>query len=308
MSIEPQEFVEKRPNRLFFKHIIRKIFFEDWMMKLVALAITLGLWLGVTGLSSPGSERYNNVPLSLRISDNSIVTNSPVQDVAIRVGGDKRKLEQINANDLRVSLDLTDVTPGDRVITLSPDTVSISLPNGIKIEEIQPNRIAVRLEAAAEKEVPVKVETNGEMPEGFELYGSTVTPEKILVRGPASFIRSLAYVSTDKIDVSERRADFTAKQVRVSVSNSFSTMLQTFVDVAFRIGEKRVEQSFSVPVKGEQGKRVNVVLFGGRSLFEGVKAEDIRVDMVKNDAGQEMPQVTLPPALDGKVEIRKPKT
>lgn len=307
MSSEPQNFVEKRPNRLFFKHIIRKIFFEDWVMKLVALGITLALWLGVTGLSSPGSERYNSVPLSLRISDNSIVTYSPVQDVAIRVGGDKRKLEQINANDLRVSLDLTEITPGDRVITLSPDTVSISLPNGVRIEEIQPNRIAVRLEAAAEKEVPVRVETNGEVPEGFELYGETVTPEKILVRGPASFIKSLAYVSTDKIDVSERSADFSVKQVRVSVSNSFSTMLQTFVDVTFRIGEKRVEKSFSVPVRGEQGKRVNVLLFGGRSLFNGVKAEDMRVDMIKNDTGQEMPQVTLPSALDGKVEIRKPK-
>lgn len=277
-------------------------------MKLVALAITLALWLGVTGLSSPGSERYNNVPLSLRISDNSIVTNSPVQDVAIRVGGDKRKLEQINAGELRVSLDLTDIAPGDRVVALSPDTVFISLPNGIKIEEIQPNRIAVRLEAAAEKEVPVRVETNGEVPEGFELYGSAVTPDKILVRGPASFIRSLSYVSTDKIDVSERRADFTAKQVRVSVSNSFSTMLQTFVDVAFRIGEKRIEKNFSVPVKDERGKHVSVVLFGGRSLFEGVKADDIRVEMIKNDAGEETPQLTLPPALDGKVEVRKPKT
>ena len=77
-----------QPNKLFSKHIVRKIFHEDWAMKLLALVITLGLWFGVTVLSKgkQASDRFT-VPLNFRVLDNAAVTNSPVQEVEIRVRG-----------------------------------------------------------------------------------------------------------------------------------------------------------------------------------------------------------------------------
>ena len=286
---------------LWLKHILKKIFLEDWGMKLVALAITLALWLGVTGLSTPTTQRLTSVPLSLRFSNNIEVTNSPIQEVDLVVTGDKRKLAQINKNDLIVSMDISDVTPGDRVITLAPETVGVSLPTGVKLDEIQPSRIAVRIEAVEEKEIAVKAETNGELPEGYEVYSETITPPKIRVRGPANFIRTLSFVSTERIDLTDRVSDFTSKQIPVSVANPKATVVETVVDVAFRIGEKRVERVYSIPVDG--GRRANVVLYGGRSLFENVRTESLRVDV--EPSGE--PRVILPPSLDGKVEIRSVK-
>jgi YbbR domain-containing protein len=288
-------------NTLWPRHILRKIFLEDWVMKLVALAITLALWLGVTGLSIPATQRLTSVPLTLRFSNNIEVTNSPIQEVDLVVTGDKRKLAQINKNDLIVSMDVSDVMPGDRVISLSQETVAVSLPTGVKLDEIQPSRIAIRIEAVEEKDIAVKAETNGDVPEGYELYSETTSPQKVRVRGPATFIRSLSSVSTERIDLSNRVADFTAKQVPVSVSNPKAAVLETVVDVAFRIGEKRIERVYSVPLDG--GKRASVVLFGGKSLFENVRTENLRVELDGNNE----PQVILPPALDGKVEIRSVK-
>lgn len=290
---------------LWLKHILKKIFLEDWVMKLVALAITLALWLGVTGLSTPTTQRLTSVSLNLRFSNNIEVTNSPIQEVDLVVTGDKRKLAQIRKEDLVVSMDISDVMPGDRVINLTPETVAVSLPTGVKLDEIQPSRIAVRIEAVEEKEIPVKAETMGEVPEGYEVYSETITPPKIRVRGPANFIRSLSFVSTERIDMTNRVEDFTAKQIPVSVANPKATVVETVVDVAFRIGEKRVERIYSVPVEG--GRRANVVLFGGRSLFDNVRTENLHIEMAKNDAGDDVPRVILPPALDGKVEIRSVK-
>lgn len=290
---------------LWLKHILKKIFLEDWVMKLVALAITLALWLGVTGLSTPTTQRLTSVPLSLRFSNNIEVTNSPIQEVDLVVTGDKRKLAQINKNDLIVSMDISDVTPGDRVISLTPETVGVSLPTGVKLDEIQPSRIAVRIEAVEEREIAVKVETSGDIPEGYEVYSETIIPQKIRVRGPANFIRSLSFVSTEPIDLTHRTADFSAKQIPVGVANPKATVLETVVDVAFRIGEKRVERVYSIPIDG--GRRASIVLFGGQSLFENVRTENLRVDVSKNDAGEDVPKVILPPALDGKVEIRSVK-
>jgi YbbR domain-containing protein len=290
---------------VWLKQILRKVFLEDWLVKVVALAITLALWLGVTGLSTPTTQRLTSVPLTLRFSNNIEVTNSPIQEVDLVVTGDKRRLAQINKNDLIVSMDISDVLPGDRVLNLTPETIAVSLPTGVKLDEIQPSRIAVRIEAVEEKEIAVKAETYGEIPEGYEIYSETITPTKIKVRGPATFIRTLTSVPTERIDLSNRTSDFTVKQIPVSVANPKASVIDTVVDVGFRIGEKRVERVYSVSVDG--GRRAAIVLFGGQSVFENVRTEDLRVDIVKNAAGIDEPRLTLPPTLDGKVEVRSLK-
>ena len=274
-------------------------------MKLVALVITLGLWLGVTGLSTPTVTRFSGVPLALRVSNNAEITNTPIQEIDVVLSGDKRKIAQLNKGDLFASIDLTDVSPGEKLIPLSPETVRLSLPPGIKLDEVQPNRAAIRLEAVEEKELPVTVETAGSVPEGYEVYSTTVLPVKVHVRGPASFLKTLNSVSTDRIDLSGRSEDFTARQVTVPLGNPKATVLENVVDVAFRIGEKRSERIFLVPVSGERsGKRAVVVLYGPRSSLLTVKPSDIRVDLVKNEAGTEVPQVILPTPLQGNAEIR----
>ena len=98
-----------------------------------------------------------------------------------------------------------------------------------------------------------------------------------------------------------------AKQVSVNVSNPKATLLDTVVDVAFRIGEKRVEKTFRVPVRDDPKRKATVVLFGGKSLFDGVKADDLRVDIVKTASGEDTPQLNLPVGLQNNVEIRKLK-
>jgi YbbR domain-containing protein len=237
------------------------------------------------------------------LADNAEATNQPIDQVEIRISGDKRRLEQIRDGDLRVFVDLTSVPVGSQTLTLAPDTVSVpDLPNGIRLEDINPKKIVVRLEAIEEKEVAVHVETQGTVPQGMEVYAETVSPPKIRVRGPASFLRTLTNISTDKVDLADKNADFTARQVRIApLSNENATPLDSFVDVNFRIGETRVEKSFTIPITDSK-RRAQITVFGGRSLFDGVTAKDFSATL---SDGSEEPSVDLPGKLDGQVEIRK---
>ena len=296
---------EPRAPKLFFKHIIRKVFFEDWLIKLVALGVTFALWLGVTGLSTPTTTRLTGIPLSLRFSSDVVVTNSPVDEIDVVISGDNRKIAQINKNDLVASVDLTSIQPGDRLIQLTPENVLLDLPLGVRLDEVTPGRMIVRIEAVDVKEVPVKVETTGKLPEGLELYSQTVVPARVRIRGPQSYTKDLAQVLTEKIDLTDRREDFIARQTPLSVDNSNAALLDSVVDVLFRIGEKRIERTFSVPVADGSGKKVAVVLYGGRTLLTDLKPNDISVEIVKNAAGIDTAQVTLPAALQDVVEIRK---
>ncbi|MGH9948818.1 MAG: CdaR family protein [Pyrinomonadaceae bacterium] len=291
----------------FFKQIIRKIFFEDWLVKLVALGVTFALWLGVTGLSTPTTTRLSGIPLSLRFASDTEVTNSSVSEIAVIISGDNRKIAQINKNDLVASVDLTGQQPGDRVIQLNANTVRLELPLGVRLDEITPNRMAVRLEAVEEKEIPVKIETAGRLPEGFEIYSQTAVPARVAVRGPLSYTKAISQISTEKIDLTDKKADFTARQTPLAAANQKVTLLETVVDVNFKIGEKRVERMFVIPLNDGSGKKASVILFGGRTMLNNLKPEEIQIEIVKSNTGADTPQVTLPSELQYTVEIRRSK-
>jgi YbbR domain-containing protein len=306
MSLPTKKNFDKQTLQSIVRRLFRRIFLEDWLIKAVALLITFGLWLGVTGLRAPITVRLPSVPLTVRFSNETEVTNSPVQEVDLVITGDKRKIDQINKNDLVVLLDLTNVPAGDRTVLLTPENVNIELPTGVKLEEIQPNKIAVKLETVAEREIPVKAETEGSVAENFEIYSQTVLPQNVRVRGPKSFVVSLDSVSTEKINLDNRETNFTARQVEINLVNPKVTLLDTVVDVFFKIGEKRTEKTFLVRVKGEN-KTATVVLYGARSVLDTLNAENLQVEIQKNEAGENAPQLILPSEFQDNVEVRKLK-
>jgi hypothetical protein len=272
------------------------------------LLITLALWFGVTGLRAPITTRLNNVTLKSRVSNELEITNSPVTEIDLVITGDKRRIDQINAENLIVSFDLTDATAGEQVIQLTPENVNVELPTGVKLEEIQPNKIAVKLENVLEREIPVKPELEGSVAEGYEIYSAVSLPPKVRVRGPESFVKSLDFVSTEEINVENAQSDFNVQQVALNVINPKITLLDAVVDVVFRIGERRIERLFFVPVESEtEGKTATVVLYGARSLLNNLRQEVLQVQMLKTESGSESLQLVLPGEIQGQVEIRRLK-
>ena len=279
------------------------------MLKLTALVITFALWFGVTGLSTPTTKRFS-VPLIPSIATNVEIVNTPREEVDIVVSGDQRRVDQISRSDLVATLDLRDVAPGDWVISLSPETVAVTLPQGVKLIEVQPNRIPINLEAVEEKDVDVKVVLSGNLAPGYELYSASALPAKIRVRGPASFVRALESVETDPIDIAGRDKDFTARQVPVGVSHQKASVLNTVVDVIFRVGEKRVERTFSIPISafplpmvGIEEKTAVFTIYGPRTAVQAAIDSDFRIEP-SSEAGGE-PRVVLPPELENIVEVRR---
>lgn len=302
-----EKIFQKEEQEFSFKRLFRQIFLDDWMMKLIALTITLALWLGVTGLGTTEDERLRGIELNLGVSNEMEITKSPIKKVDLVVSGDTRKINQIKRDDLILFYDLKNELPGERTIELTPETVTIDLPAGVRLREIQPSRIDITLEIVEKREIPIRAETENNLPDGFEIYGVSVIPQRIPARGPASYISSIDHISTEKIDLSGHRGDFTAQQVPLNVANLKLTLIdETTVNVFFRIGEKRIERLFIVPVKKEGEKRTaTVVLYGARTLLNELKGDSLQVEMVDSEAAEGSLRLVLPNNLQGQVEIRK---
>lgn len=306
MPFSIEKFLPIDDRRITFRRLLKRIFLDDWLIKTLAMLITVALWLGVTGLRAPTTARLRSIQLNIRVGNDIEITNSPVQEVDLVITGDKRKIDQLNPRDLVVSLDLADITAGERAVQITPENVNVELPSGIKIEEIQPNKIAVKLERVEERDITVKAETEGSVAENYEIYNETVSPVKVRVRGPESFVKTLDFISTEKINLENRDADFMVRQVALNVINPKITLLDTAVDVAFKVGEKRIERLFVIPIQSEN-KRASVILFGAHSIVEPLKSEDLRVESLKNEAGETVLKLILPAEIQDKVEIRKLK-
>lgn len=283
-------------NSALLMRLIRKVFLEDWTMKLVALIITLGLWLGITGLRTTAVTTFSKIPLSIRVASEVEVTNSPVTEVVIKLSGDKTKINQINRDNLTVSIDLTDIQPGDRLVPINPDNVGIELPAGVKLDSVSPSKIPVRIEKTIERDVPVNVATEGDPASGFEVYASTAQPATVRVSGPESFIKPLDSVTTEKVSLDGRNADFSLRQVSLNVVSPRIRLLDTtVVDVSLRIGEQRIERTITMAVKTDKGERqASFRLKGPRSVLEALRADALRADYSKSESGEITLNLYLP--------------
>lgn len=301
----PEEYLQ------IIKDWLHSIFLEDWLTKAVALVISLVIWYGVTGNRTPTTVKLRNVPLSFRLPTETEISNEViVDDVEVTVTGDKNRIDRLNPREMVVIVDLSNYKPGDFVVQLQPDTVNLDLPNGVRLDEIEPNKISVKLEQRIEKLIEVRPAFTGQLGEGHEIYDFVVSPSRVRVRGAESRLAALDRVPTQKIDLSSRTEDFVEKQITVDLLDTRLTVLDAVIDVAVNIGPHRVEKTLAnVPVVAPEGARslpetATVTLYGPGSVLDNLKSEQLQIVLEFAADGAVTPRVVLPPEISEQIQTR----
>src|ERR1700752_4765606 len=186
----------KRTSSVIEK-LFRKIFVEDWNLKLLSLGITLVLWLVVTGQNQPVTAHVS-VQLNFIRPPSLEISNDPPRAVDVMLTGSRNKLDDLTTLDLVATVDISDQRAGERVLRLA-DKAQISLPQGVKVDGFQPSAIPVRLEPIIERQLSIEPKIEGKPAEGFEVYGAQSAKGSILIRGPASHVYALQTARTETI-------------------------------------------------------------------------------------------------------------
>jgi len=217
----------------------RKLFLEDWNLKLLALAISLVLWLGVTGQNKPVTLRVSGVQLSFLRPEKMEISNEPPSTVDVILTGSKDKLDRIGPRDLMATVDLSDQKAGERVVKLTLDRVKVDLQEDIKIQAFHPAAISIRLEPIVEATVDVEVKFEGKLPEGYEIQSTTVNPSKLRLRGPADRVNALRKVTTETVWLDGKKESFSLSRVGINISDPKIEVLDPAVDIRVEIAEKK---------------------------------------------------------------------
>jgi uncharacterized protein (TIGR00159 family) len=121
---------------------LEDFFIKNWKTKLAAFALVSICWLVLASQQEEkvlftASIRYTNQPLEL------LVSNDSARNVDLTLSGRQRQIKSIGRQDVRVNVDLGNLTPGRHHISLSGKNVY--LPSGIHVDRITPQKIEVIL-------------------------------------------------------------------------------------------------------------------------------------------------------------------
>jgi hypothetical protein len=278
-------------------------------LKLLSIAIAIALWSFVN-VGERDAEEPLQVPLELRNIPANLVLTSPRLDfIDLRVIGPRTLLGRIDRSRLSMSLDLDGVRPGPAVFRVGPE--SFNLPRGVRVARINPSQITLELERIGRRSVPVRLQLSGELGEDFRLVEATVSPEAIEVSGPASDVREVPEVITEKLDISTARAGALERDLALAPIGEYLTYSVKRVTARARIEDVVLERSFAaIPVAAVNlgdGWRVSpetvtVNVRGPRRLVRLLQPDSltISVDAAESpeDGGPITPQVQLPEELE----------
>lgn len=199
----------------------REILSENWNIKLLSLGLALILWLYVS--STGKTEVMLSVPVELRnIPAGMTVVGDVTANIEVRIQGQDRVLRDGGiGKQVFALLDLARTKEGENILRISP--YDIKRPVGTTIMHLSRTEIKVKLERIVQKAFTLRPVLHGRPAAGYRLAGTTVTPQKVLIEGPASVIKTLGRLETMPIDIQkatqtitiEPKIDYQGKPVKL---------------------------------------------------------------------------------------------
>lgn len=164
---------------------------------LLSTVIAFGLWLYVfSNVSQEDNVTFYNIPVvikgetALMNEQNLMVTGISAQTVSLRLSGSRIDLNKINAGNITVSVDLSDIYDAGENIAMDYNvSFSGDVPNNaFVVESKSPSKIYVDVDVRRTKEVPVKLEFVGTRSENYlyDMENATLDYTSVTVAGPAA--------------------------------------------------------------------------------------------------------------------------
>ena len=179
-------------------------------LKLIALFLAFGTWWVVSAPRRESViERRFAAPLSIVGLPREYVITTPTvpETVAVRLRGRVSDLMSLSSQTLDVPVDVSFIRQsGDVTVTMRPQAVHT--PRGIDVVAIDPNKLQFHVEQIRQRSVPIRPLLDGHPPPGYTIGDPSVQPDRALVSGPASQIRVMSEVSTERINMTSRTDTF----------------------------------------------------------------------------------------------------
>jgi len=213
-------------------------------IRIISVAAAVIVWYTIQAATS-NTTLVTDIPLSIHPPPGWSVMDSSAATIDVAFLGSRDDLRYLNRSLIKATVDVRD---HDKYGTfqVSLGAANINAPGSARIEFIQPPSLTIRLDREITKQVPVKVETQNLLPDGYEIGQMVVTPAMVELSGPAQRLSELESVNTIPVDLDGRIRSMNNRKL-VLVPNSRMTGVDLdpkFVTLNLTIIERSISEQF----------------------------------------------------------------
>jgi|GEM_PF-6753205 len=192
-------------NRLFH------IFFDNWIAKIIALVLAIGLWVFVVNTGYRNEILPDSIPVTARDVPQTLAIASGLPSVQVEVFAPTASFQRLKATDIQAFVNVAGLAVGTHSLEIK---VFADDPN-VRIVEVTPPFLELTLEKKNTDEFDVRLETEGTLGQGYVADKAELTPNNVQVTGASSVIAQIDQVV-----------------VRLPLNGETSTVERTLVPVA----------------------------------------------------------------------------
>ena len=182
------------------RDLLRRALLENVLLKLVALALAVVLFVVVHGDRDALTSIYLKVVYLY--PPGKVLVSEPVSEIRLTVRGPMRGIARLVDSDLEpMRVDLRNASDG----ALRFDPEMIHLPVGLHVATISPESVSLSFQSRVDKLVPVQPVVEGEPAAGFRLVRSSAQPRMVRVSGAKNVIDAISRVATLPVRVADAR-------------------------------------------------------------------------------------------------------
>ncbi|MBC7342621.1 MAG: hypothetical protein H5U02_09285 [Clostridia bacterium] len=216
---------------------------SDLFLKILSVAIAVGLWFYVAVATNPVRENVLDVPLEVRqLADNLVVAQKPSR-VQVRVQGKGGTVDHVLPREIQAYLNLGGVHLGANTVP-----VQVTVPPSLKLVAVEPAQAEVIIDQKASRPVEVELVAKGKVAAGVQAAEPVLSPSQVTVSGPEAVLSQVQRIVAE-VDLSGRNQDFRG-EVPLRAQSKNGQYLDEWVEIT------PATASVWIPIVAEQPSRV----------------------------------------------------
>jgi YbbR domain-containing protein len=291
--------------------MIRRIL-NDFGSAALAIVLAVTVWVVATNEQNPSIK--DTFPESILVQvlnkpEGMVVFPEIVKNVRITVRAPQTSWDRLGAEKFEALVDLKGLSPGRHDVEIQVTCTD----RFVKILEVQPPEVSIRLEEYMEKELDVQVRIMDNPPLGYIDRKPAVTPSQAKVSGPASMVDQVSELVAEVYLGGAKEA--VERSVNLSARNEEGQAVgwvdidppeaEVRVPIEQRLGYKEVSVKPIVEGEVASGYRIsnvsiepsNATIFGSPLVIEGIPGSLETVPIDVNEASSDVTErvtLTLP--------------
>ena len=220
---------------------------EDWATKLLALLISVGIWVWVQSelvveVHARADVHYVWPKELVRVDDVPSSINVILQGPQAVVWRLKRQMPVL-------PVDLGDSPEGQTTVDFTALNFP-GIPPEVKVLRMTPSSVELKLERSMTRRMAIHPSLTGAPPDGYRVLSVKAIPATVSVTGPRSLLKApLLELATDPLDLSDLRTSRTVPVDLVLPGHAVATDLNGPVQVVLQVEAVSGTRSFDgVPV------------------------------------------------------------